>query len=57
VIIAAPGGLHGGGASLTEFGAEVLERYRRIDDQAAAKTSDDLAALARRSRPEPEPKI
>jgi molybdate transport system regulatory protein len=57
VISAAPGGLRGGGASLTEFGAEVLERYRRIDDQAAAKTSDDLAALARRSRPEPDRKI
>ena len=57
VIIAAPGGLHGGGASLTEFGAEVLERYRRMDHQAAAKTSDDLAALARRSRPEPDPKV
>jgi molybdate transport system regulatory protein len=57
VITAAPGGLHGGGASLTEFGAEVLERYRRMDLQAAAKTSDDLAALARRLRSEPDPKI
>ena len=56
VIIAAPGGAKGGGATLTEFGAEVLERYRRIHDRAAATAIDDLAALGRRARPDAGPK-
>jgi molybdate transport system regulatory protein len=32
VVTAAPGGAGGGGATLTPFGAEVLERYRLIHD-------------------------
>jgi molybdate transport system regulatory protein len=56
VIVAAPGGAKGGGASLTDFGAEVLERYRRIHDRAAASAIDDLAALGRRSRPNAGPR-
>src|SRR6202162_5730665 len=57
VVTAAPGGAGGGGATLTPFGAEVLERYRRIHDRASATAADDLAALARRARPEAGPKI
>src|SRR5437016_5892065 len=57
VVIAAPGGPGGGGAALTPFGAEVLERYRRIYDRAAANAVDDMAALGRRARPEAGPKI
>jgi molybdate transport system regulatory protein len=57
VVTAAPGGAGGGGAVLTPFGAEVLERYRRIHDRAAAVADDDIAALARRARPEAGPKI
>lgn len=57
VVTAAPDGAGGGGARLTPFGAEVLERYNRILDCAAADAFDDLAALARRARPEAGPKI
>ena len=57
VVTAAPGGAGGGGANLTAFGAEVLERYRRIHDRAAAMAADDLAALAPRARPDAGPKI
>jgi molybdate transport system regulatory protein len=57
VVTAAPGGAGGGGAVLTPFGAEVLERYRRILDHAASTADDDLRALARRARPEAGPKI
>jgi molybdate transport system regulatory protein len=57
VVTAAPGGAGGGGASLTPFGAEVLDRYRRIYDRAAAVAVDDLTALGRRARPEAGPKI
>ena len=49
VVPAAPGGSGGGGATLTPFGAEVLERYRRLHDRAAAVAADDLVALARRA--------
>src|SRR5205085_2285509 len=57
VVTAAPGGAGGGGAILTPFGAEVLERYRRIHAQAEANAADDVAALDRRARPEVGPKI
>ena len=57
VVTAAPGGTRGGGATLTAFGAEVLERYRRIHDRAAAMAADDLTALARRARPDAGPKV
>jgi molybdate transport system regulatory protein len=57
VVTAAPGGAGGGGATLTPFGAEVLERYNRILDHAASLAADDLTALARRARPEAGPKV
>lgn len=57
LVTASPGGAGGGGATLTPFGAEVLERYRRIHAHADAGASDDLAALARRARREATPKI
>ena len=57
VVTAAPGGAGGGGAILTAFGAEVLERYRRILDRAVTNAVDDLAALARKARLEAGPKV
>jgi molybdate transport system regulatory protein len=57
VVTAAPGGAGGGGATLTPFGAEVLERYNRILDHAASLAADDLTALARHARTEAGPKI
>ena len=57
VVTAAPGGTRGGGANLTAFGAEVLERYRRLEKTVAQLAGDDMAALARRARPEAGPKI
>lgn len=57
LVAAAPGGAGGGGAALTEFGAELLERYRRLQLLADAQAIEDLAALARRTRADPTPKI
>jgi molybdate transport system regulatory protein len=57
VVTAAPGGSGGGGATLTPFGAEVLQRYRSIHERASAMAADDVAALARRARPDAGPKI
>jgi molybdate transport system regulatory protein len=57
VVSAAPGGARGGGAHLTAFGAELLERYRRLEATVAAMTGDDLAAIAARALPEAGPKV
>jgi molybdate transport system regulatory protein len=39
------GGKHGGGAALTPFGVSLVERYRRIEQAAAAAVRKDLMAL------------
>ena len=57
LVRAAPGGSGGGGATLTPFGAELLERYRRIHDRASSIAADDVAALGRHARPDAGPKI
>ena len=57
VVTAATGGSGGGGATLTAFGVEVLERYRRVQDEANRVAADDLDVLARRARPEAGPKV
>jgi molybdate transport system regulatory protein len=57
VVSAAPGGVGGGGATLTRFGAEVLERYRRIHEKSEAVAAADVAALKRYARPDAGPKV
>lgn len=52
VLAAATGGTKGGGAQLTTFGAELLERYRRVEAMASEGAKDDLVFLASRARPE-----
>lgn len=42
------GGSGHGGAALTELGAEVLRRYRRMQELSDAAIADDLEALASR---------
>ena len=39
------GGKRGGGATLTAFGASLVERYRRIERAAAAAARKDLVSL------------
>jgi molybdate transport system regulatory protein len=56
-VSAAIGGLHGGGAKLTEFGRDLLERYRRIEAEAQALAVEDMAALERSARPTAGPKV
>ena len=57
VVTAAPGGTGGGGAVLTPFGADLLERYRRLHTLAAAGAVDDLAVIESAALPETGPKI
>ena len=49
------GGKRGGGARLTEFGAEILGHYRALEHSiaAAAEAGGALAALSAGIRPEP----
>ena len=51
VIKAAPGGAGGGGATLTPFGTQILKSYQRVAWEAADLLRDDVAAIARKVRP------
>ena len=51
------GGAGGGGASLTAFGAHVMERYRRIEQTAAKLGSADLRFMERHALTEAGPKV
>ncbi|HEV7413589.1 MAG TPA: winged helix-turn-helix domain-containing protein [Casimicrobiaceae bacterium] len=48
VVQAEAGGKRGGGAQLTRLGAEVIQRYRRIERDAARAGASDIRALMRR---------
>lgn len=50
VVATSKGGSGGGGASLTPLGEEVLERYRRLQAQAAAAIEDEVRQLGKRIR-------
>jgi molybdate transport system regulatory protein len=45
VIAAQPGGAHGGGATLTRFGQQLVERYRAIEADALVATRKHLHDL------------
>jgi molybdate transport system regulatory protein len=45
VIAAQPGGVHGGGATLTPFGQRLVERYRAIEADALVATRKHLHDL------------
>jgi molybdate transport system regulatory protein len=47
------GGRGGGAATLTEFGAEVVHRYRAMEDATRRAIAKDLASLERRLRSVP----
>lgn len=51
LVSTATGGQRGGGAQLTDFGAEVLRRYRAMEAKAAASVEQDLAQLASLMKP------
>lgn len=42
----ATGGKGGGGAQISEFGREILLRYRGMERKALAACADDMAAIA-----------
>jgi molybdate transport system regulatory protein len=56
-VTAATGGHQGGGARLTDFGRDLLARYRRMEAHVRAEFVDDLAALEAVARPTSGPKV
>ena len=57
VVMTTLGGPGGGGARLTDFGHELLERYRRMERQAQAMVGEDLERLEGVARPDAGPKV
>jgi molybdate transport system regulatory protein len=57
VVKTTMGGSGGGGARLTEFGLELLECYRRMEEQTQATFDEDLARLQHVARPDAGPKV
>ncbi len=53
VVAAAPGGKGGGGATVTPFGADVLERYARMQRTAEDSVRADIAEFAELLADEP----
>lgn len=45
LVVTATGGSHGGGAQISEFGYEVLRRYREIESKANASIATEAREL------------
>ena len=56
VVSAKPGGLQGGGASVTEFGAELIRQYRAIETAATEAANARLRHLEAELRKAPRAK-
>lgn len=46
LVETATGGSHGGGAKVTSFGQDVLQRYRAMENKASQSIAEDAASLA-----------
>lgn len=50
VIVTAVGGKRGGGATVTAFGRELVDSYRKMEEKAASAIASDLRRFERRLR-------
>jgi molybdate transport system regulatory protein len=57
VVERTTGGAGGGGAVLTELGADLVARYRRLEAEAGKFAAEDLKVLERRASRNKTPKI
>jgi molybdate transport system regulatory protein len=57
VVEGATGGVGGGGATLTPFGAELLACYRKLEAATAKLAVADLTALEHHALPDAGPKV
>jgi len=51
LVVTATGGSHGGGAQVTEFGCNVLRRFREIEAMANASVQAEMDEMATLLRP------
>jgi molybdate transport system regulatory protein len=47
LVATATGGSHGGGAQITDFGRDVLRRYREMDSAASAAVASQVTEFTR----------
>lgn len=52
LVVTATGGSHGGGAHVTEFGSEVLHRYRELVAKASTSVNKEIDQLVSMLRPQ-----
>lgn len=52
LVVTATGGSHGGGAHVTEFGFEVLHRYRELVAKASTSVTKEIDQLVSMLRPQ-----
>ena len=45
LVVASPGGVHGGGAQITDFGKAIAAAYRRIEQRTYAAIREELAPI------------
>jgi molybdate transport system regulatory protein len=50
-VVGSAGGRHGGGATVTTAGHEVVRRYRAIEETSRGASAGDIAALTRMLSP------
>lgn len=50
VVITATGGKRGGGASVTEYGRQLVMQFRAMEEKSSAAIADDLARFAQQVR-------
>ena len=50
VVLTATGGKRGGGATVTEFGRQLVAQFRAMEDRASAAIAGDIAQFTRRLR-------
>ena len=53
VVVTAIGGKRGGGAKVTDFGLELVRRFRAMESKASAAIAGDLQHLTRRLKKRP----
>ncbi len=51
VVVTATGGKRGGGASVTDYGRQLVAQFHAMEDKASAAITDDLARFTQQLRP------
>lgn len=47
LVVTSPGGAHGGGAMITDFGKDVAAAYRRVEERASIAIREELGPFSK----------